>query len=68
MIHKTQRLSLQSTRRSHLPPNVSIDFGLVTVLYENSVLLACNTHLRQAHADNTPAKSLWGFLKIPVGL
>lgn len=30
------------------PPNVSSDFGLVTKLYEMYVLLAFNTHHRQA--------------------
>ena len=65
MIHKTQHSSLQPTRHNHLPPNVSIDCGLVTKLSENCVLLAGNTQRRHAQADSTPAKPLQGFLKVP---
>ena len=65
MIHNTQHLSLQPTRHNHVPPNVSIDCGLVTKLSENCVLLAGNTQRRHAQADSTPAKSLQGFLKVP---
>lgn len=35
---------------SYFPPNISIDFGLLTELYENCVLLVYNTHHRQTHA------------------
>lgn len=48
-MHKTV-LKLVIYYGSHFPSNISIDFGLVTKLKENCVLLVYNTHHRQADA------------------